>query len=123
MREKNAKVNKSDDNILENLNCILKKNNWFSAAFCINFYKSDSSVEFKEGLNKIRTLLNIASKSDDTKSVLEAVSKLICEKLSSDAIKTASLQTKTNNDQVILLFIWLFIFIQNSIIRYCTFLN
>lgn len=80
VREKKVIANKSDDNVLENLNY--------------------SSVEFKEGLNKIRNLLNIPPKSDDTKSVLEAVSKLICEKLSSDAIKTASLQSKTTNDQI-----------------------
>lgn len=75
--------------------CNFQKINQISKKILIK----DSSAEFKEGLNRIRTLLNIPTKPDDTTAVLQAVSKLICEKLNPNAIKSAT-QPSSTNDQV-----------------------
>lgn len=54
-------------------------------------------------MNKIRSLLNIPPKQDDPKTVLLAVSKLVCDKLNFDAIKTAQ-NSSNSKDQVNKLF-------------------
>lgn len=47
----------------------------------------DNSAEFIDGLHRLQRLLNVPSKDDDTTSVLQAISKLVSEKLSANAVK------------------------------------
>lgn len=48
----------------------------------------DTSREFVEGLNQMQRILNVPTKSDDNLTVLQAVSKLISEKLNPKIVQS-----------------------------------
>lgn len=61
----------------------------------------DTSQDFNDGLHRMQRLLNIPSKQDDNTSVLQAMSKLIADKLNPDAVKQAIEEAKKPKKEVL----------------------
>ena len=53
----------------------------------LKLFRLDASDEFRQGMEKVQRLLNVPSKLNDLTSVLQAIAKLISEKLNPTAVQ------------------------------------
>lgn len=108
-------ANDTGANPLENLNCIffVSFERTYNLKLMYHFLK-DNSEEFKQGLYSVMRVLNVPARPDDNTSNLQAVAKLISEKLNQTALN-AILNAKPSDNVICLIYL---VLLKNSSFEY-----